>query len=149
MIGANDAGPSTDRWIVWDQKSRTGPTAHIALCEINGKCRWSHVWPDAYEPTIQYMGRWSTDKANVFLVTFNEGAEAETAVAIGWSPGKSPIIYDHRDGAWIALAPDNVTMEINTSSGTDLTLACFGWDKTTMRFEDASCSWLPANSSSR
>ena len=115
----------------------------MALCAVVGKCSWSHTWDGAYEPTIQYMPRWSTERTNLFLVTYNQGAEAETAVVIGWSLDERPVIYDQRDGAWATVAPDNATVEVNTSSGTDVTLACFGWNETTMRLKSANCSWVP------
>ena len=144
LVVADTDDPSGERWIVWDERSGSDATAHIALCSATGVCRWHHEWTQSYEPTIRYVGRWSTDTESVFLVTYNEGAEAETAVAIGWSSKEAPVIYDTRDGAWITLAPDEMTLEINTSSGAGQTLACFDWNMAAKRFHDATCTWLPS-----
>ncbi len=149
MITADDTPSSSHRLIAWDDILNDVRTAHLTLCSRDGACTWSHDWAGSYDPTIAYMGRWSNDRTNVFLLTYYQGAEAETAVVISWSPGSPPVIRDQHDGSWIALAPDNETIEINTTSGTEVALACLRWNQAAMRLGVASCSWLPARSSRR
>ena len=143
MIVAGMDQTSEERWIVSDRGFGGAQAVHIALCDRAGRCRWNHVWRGAYAPRIQEMGRWSNEETEIYLLTFSEGAEAESAVAIAWSRDRPPVIEDQRDGSWIVVAPDNLTLEINTSSGTDLTLACLAWDMTTKRLRDAPCTWRP------
>ena len=143
LIAADVDHSRGDRWIVWDEGSGDGQTVHIELCNPGGACSWDHVWSDANEPTIRYMGRWSDEKASLFLVTYQQGAEAEKAIVIGYVRNEPPVIYDQRDGSWVTVAPDNNTLEINTSSGTELSLSCLGWNAASMRFSTVRCSWKP------
>ncbi len=149
MIAADDTPSSGHRLIAWDDIHNAIRMAHLALCSRDGACTWRHDWTEAYEPTITYMARWSEDKTNVFLLTYNQGAEAATAVVLSWSPGSLPVLRDRRDGSWIAVAPDNDTIEINTTSGTDVRLACLRWNQANMRLDVSACSWLPARSRRR
>ena len=143
IIPTEEQGLPQRRWMVWDEAAESEQTVHAALCDHSGRCGWHHVWHDAYQPTIRYMTRWSTEQTGVFLLTFHEGAEAETAVAIGLPRGKTPVIYDQRDGSWAVVTPDELTLEINTSSRTDLTPACLGWNAVGMRLEGTHCRWWP------
>lgn len=140
LILADPVRPDGQRWIVWDEGIGDTQTAHIALCNMAGKCKWSHTWPDAYAPTIQYMGSWSTQKTSLFLIIFNEGAEAQTAVVVALPGAQTPRLVDQHDGAWIALAPGEDYLELSAGSGAGSSLECLGWDKKALRLHDSPCS---------
>ena len=137
LTPAND--PADERWIVWDAFVGDAMSAHIALCDRAGTCRWSHSWPDAYEPSIRLMGPWSTDRLSLFLVTYQQGAAAETAVVIGLSPGRLLTIYDQRDGAWVAVAADNTTVLIDQDPGSHVDLDCLQWNDAARRLRKVHC----------
>ena len=124
---------------MWDSGFGEGQAAHIALCDMVGRCRWQHDWADAYAPTIQYMGSWSTGQNHVFLVVYSQGAEAQTAIVIGLRKGQGPSILAREDGAWIAVAPQVNGLQIDTSSGLPPTLKCLQWHPSHRRFNDVRC----------
>ena len=142
LIVADPVRPDGQRWIVWDEGIGNTQTAHIALCNMTGKCKWSHTWPDAYAPTIQYMGSWSTQKASRFLVIFNEGAEAQTAVVVELPVAQTPRLVDQHDGAGIALAPGGDYLKSSAGSGDGSSLECLQWDERSLRLRTASCNSL-------
>ena len=139
LILADRADPNGRRWIVWDEGIGDTQTAHIALCTVAGRCDWSHTWPGAYSPTIQYMGSWSTQKMSLVLVTYNQGAEAQTSVVVELPYAQLPRILDQRDGAWIALAPGEDYLELSTASGASSSVECLRWDRASLRLRDARC----------
>lgn len=109
---------------------------------MTGKCKWSHTWPDAYAPTIQYMGSWSTQKASLFLSIFNEGAEAQTAVVVELPVAQTPRLVDQHDGVWIALAPGGDYLESSAGSGTGSSLECLQWNEISLRLRNIHCNSL-------
>ena len=139
LILADHAHPEGRRWIVWDEGIGDAQTAHIALRTMAGRCDWNHTWPDAYAPTIQYMGAWSIAEMSLVLVTYNQGAEAQTAVVVELPYAQTPRILDQHDGAWIALAPGEDYLELSTASGASSSLACLRWDHASLRLRDARC----------
>ncbi len=139
MTVSNPSDPRSERWIVWDSGFGEGQAAHVALCDRAGRCRWQHDWPDAYAPTIQYMGSWSTRQARIFLATYSQGAEAQTAVVIGLRKGQGPTLLAQEDGAWVAVAPQVNGLQVDTSSGLPVTMKCLRWDLSHRRFNDVRC----------
>ena len=139
MVLSDPSSPESERLIVWDTGFGDGQAAHIALCNHAGKCRWQHTWPEAYGSNVQYMSSWSTDSDFVFLVTYNEGAEAQTAVVIGLQKRQPPRVLAQEDGSWIAIAPQVNGLQVNTSSGLPPTIKCLRWDASRLQFFDVEC----------
>ncbi len=140
LILEDPVRPDGRRWIVWDEGIGDTQTAHVALCNMAGKCKWSHTWPDAYAPTIQYMGSWSTQKTSLFLIIFSEGAEAQTAVVVELPVAQTPRLVDQHDGAWIALAPGEDYLELRAGSGAGSSLECLRWNGESMRLRNTPCT---------
>ena len=136
-IPADDS--TNEHWIVWDEFAGNDRSAHLALCDPAGKCRWSHGWSDAYAPTIRLMGPWSTDRSSLFLVTYQQGAVAETAVVVGLSLGRDPVIYDQRDGVAVTVALDNATVLIDQDPGSKVVLDCLRWSDAARRLRRVHC----------
>ena len=138
-VSSDSSNPGSERLIVWDTGFGDGQAAHIALCSVAGKCRWQHVWSGSYNIAIQYMGSWSTEHDFMFLVTYDQGAEAQTATVVGLEKGQAPKFLAGVDGAWIAVAPQVNGLEVNTSSGLPPTMKCLRWDVPHLRFSDTGC----------
>ena len=128
-----------ERWIVWDNGFGDGQAVRLALCGSTGRCRWQHDWTGAYEPTIQHVGSWSTPSEEIFLLLFNQGAEAQTAVVVGLKQTGSPVVHDQVDAALVAVSPRVNGIEIDAWSGLPEHWECLRWNKQRSRFASPRC----------
>ena len=138
-IPAHPSSQQGERWIVWDNGFGDGQAVRLALCGSTGRCRWQHDWTGAYEPTIQRMGSWSTGGEDIFLLLYNQGAEAQTAVVVGLKKTGSPIIHDQVDAALVAVSPRVNGIEIDAASGLPERWECLRWNKQRSRFASTRC----------